>query len=291
MFIYINNSIVSKEQAKLSAFDHGFMYGLGLFETFRVEDGHPFLLDDHFQRLQEGLDSIGVEWRVTREDAVNIIQDLLKSNKLKDAYVRWNVSAGPGEIGLYTGTYTKPTTIVYMKPLPPGPFKEKDAVILSLKRNTPEGPTRLKSHHYLNNVLAKRELGTAEHVEGIFLNEAGHVAEGIVSNVFWIKDEMVYTPAISTGILDGITRRFVLTLLEKQGIPARVGLYNPNELLSADAAFITNSIQEIVPLKNCNETHYNDKHDMIARLRNEFDKYRTKLWSRDELLRRNKIDK
>ncbi|TWI53203.1 aminodeoxychorismate lyase [Halalkalibacter nanhaiisediminis] len=283
MYVYVNDSIVSAEQAKVSAFDHGYMYGLGLFETFRVEDGHPFLLDDHFRRLDDGLRSLGIEWSMKREQAITIIQDLLEANQLNSAYVRWNVSAGPHELGLYTGTYSEPTTIIYMKSLPTQLNGVKDAVILSIKRNTPEGDIRLKSHHYLNNVLAKRELGAVGNVEGIFLNGSGYVAEGIVSNVFWIKNNTVYTPAIETGILDGITRQFVLTLLKQQGVSAQIGLYKPEELLSADAAFVTNSIQEVVPLRSCNEKQYNSEHELIASLSKEFDRYRQWLWSRYEL--------
>ncbi len=283
MFVYVNGSIVSAEQAKISAFDHGYMYGLGLFETFRVEDGHPFLLDDHFRRLDDGLKSLGIEWSMKRDQALTIIQDLLEVNKLKNAYVRWNVSAGPHELGLYTGTYPEPTTIIYMKPLPEQLNLAKDAIILSLKRNTPEGNVRLKSHHYLNNVLAKRELGAVANTEGIFLNESGYVAEGIVSNVFWIKNNTVYTPAIETGILDGITRQFVLTLLKQQGVSTQIGLYKAEELLSADAAFVTNSIQEIVPLSSCNEKKYDGENELIANLSKEFDRYRQRLWSRNEL--------
>lgn len=283
MFVYVNGTVVRAEQAKISAFDHGYMYGLGLFETFRVEGGHPFLLDDHFRRLRDGLQLLGIKWTMTREDAVVLIQDLLEANTLTDAYVRWNVSAGPNELGLYTGTYTEPTTIIYMKPIPAQLSRAKDAVILSLKRNTPEGNVRLKSHHYLNNMLAKRELGAAVNTEGIFLNEAGYLAEGIVSNLFWIKDDIVYTPAVETGILDGITRQFVLSILEQQGITTRIGWYKPEDLLGADAAFITNSIQEIVPLGSCDGHLYPDKNELVAELTKVFERYRKRLWSRSEL--------
>ncbi|WP_227939087.1 aminodeoxychorismate lyase [Alkalihalobacillus deserti] len=283
MYVYINGSIVPKEQAMVSAFDHGYLYGLGLFETFRVENGHPFLLDDHFQRLQEGLHMMGITWSMSKSEVLMIIQELLAANQLSSAYVRWNVAAGSEELGLYTGEYTKPTLIVYMKPLP-SVGTEKEARILSTRRNTPEGSYRLKSHHYLNNVLAKREIGDAVKSEGIFLTESGFVAEGIVSNVFWAKKGVVYTPAVKTGILDGITRRFVLALLDKKAIPYEVGFYHEEELLEADEAFITNSIQEIIPLCSINGELLKGKRFVACELKREFDRYRGHLWSRSEIM-------
>ncbi|MET3508521.1 aminodeoxychorismate lyase [Halalkalibacter oceani] len=283
MFIYLNGKIVDQAEANISAFDHGYMYGLGLFETFRVDGGHPFLLDDHFLRLHAGLQTLAIEWRMEREEALTILSNLLRANQLKNAYVRWNVSAGPAEIGLPTGRYEQPTVIVYMKPLPPVKAQLKDAVLLQIRRNTPEGEVRLKSHHYLNNVLAKRELGDSPDQEGIFLTEEGLVAEGVVSNVFWIKKGVVYTPALQTGILDGITRQFVLALLEQWRIPVEVGCYKAEALLEADAAFVTNSIQEVVPLRSCGQQTYQTDLPLIRKLSDAFQHYRQRLWSRDEL--------
>lgn len=205
MFIYLNGDLVRKEDAVISPFDHGFLYGMGLFETIRVYNGHPFLLDDHLQRLNNSLEVLNIKTRYTRDEILEILHPLLKINELTDAYVRLNVSAGIGEIGLQTEPYVHPNLIIFAKPLPPAKgLQEKKSVILQLKRNTPEGFERLKSHHYLNNILAKREIGDHPECEGIFLTEDGYLAEGIVSNLFWIKDQKLYTPALETGILDGI---------------------------------------------------------------------------------------
>ncbi|WP_332633161.1 aminodeoxychorismate lyase [Halalkalibacter flavus] len=283
MFVYINGQIVSKEQAVVSAFDHGYMYGLGLFETFRVDDGHPFLLDDHFRRLQAGLQTLGISWSMEREVVLEIIQRLLRANNLQSAYVRWNVSAGPQDLGLYTGEYEEPTVIVYMKPLPIGQVDSKRAKVLTIKRNTPEGSTRLKSHHYLNNVLAKREIGDDNTVEGIFLTEDGFVAEGVVSNLFWVKNQVVYTPSIETGILNGITRQFILALLEEKGISYEHGFYRLDDVMNADEAFITNSIQEVVVLSSFNGKEYKGEAVLTEQLKRAFHIYRKQLWSRVDL--------
>ncbi|GAE28001.1 aminodeoxychorismate lyase [Halalkalibacter wakoensis JCM 9140] len=283
MFVYVNGQILKKEEARISAFDHGYMYGLGLFETFRVDDGHPFLLDDHFQRLQEGLRTMGISWAMNRDEIMEILTTLLEANGLKSAYVRWNVSAGPHDVGLYTGEYEEPTVIVYMKPLPSFQGITKTAKVLDIRRNTPEGQVRLKSHHYLNNVLAKRELGEDGTVEGIFLTESGFVAEGVVSNLFWVKDEVVYTPSVETGILNGVTRQFVLALLEKEGIKWEAGFFRPNDLSVADEVFITNSIQEVIPIRSFNETNFIGDKPITNKLKLAFDYYRHCLRSRTEL--------
>ena len=278
MFIYLNGEYVEEAEAKISIMDHGYLYGLGLFETFRIYNGHPFLLDDHFQRMAEGLEELGIDWSITRSDAMDILTELLTRNGIKDAYVRWNVSAGAMGLGLYTGRYTDPTVAVLIKPLPSS-VQDKEIVILNRRRNTPEGDKRLKSHHYLNNVLAKRELGSTPLLEGIFLTKEGWVAEGVVSNLFWIKDHKVYTPALETGILDGVTRRYVMSLLKDQQIPLIEGLFDQSELLDADEVFLTNSIQEVVRVESCGRTAYAKESNLLKGLKESFEIETTQRWS------------
>jgi 4-amino-4-deoxychorismate lyase len=247
MYIYLNGRILKEQEALISIFDHGFMYGLGLFETFRVYQGHSFLFYDHLSRLRQGLEELNINWGVTDDQLLQSIQELLDQNHLQDAYIRLNVSAGPSTLGLTTETYQNPTSIMYIKPIPEL-VKEKEGVFLETPRNTPEGRNRLKSHHYLNNIFGKREIGQAPGKEGIFLTKEGNIAEGIVSNLFWVKNNVVYTPHVDTGILNGITRQFVLKLLEKETISYVEGFFNQSDFLESDEAFITNSIQEIIPI-------------------------------------------
>ncbi|MFP7288568.1 4-amino-4-deoxychorismate lyase [Shouchella clausii] len=247
MFLSINGAVVAKEQAAISAFDHGFLYGIGLFETFAADKNGVFLLEAHIERLLKGLESVGIAYSLTKERALETIYTLLEANQLEEGYVRWNVSAGMREIGLFSDRYEAPTEIVYMKPLPKKPLR-KEAVVLHTVRNTPEGGVRLKSHHYLNNVLAKQELKQSPHAEGIFLTKEGYVAEGIVSNLFWIKGDVVFTPSLETGILGGVTRSFVIKQLQSVGHEVRVGLFKAEALHKADALFLTNSIQGVVPV-------------------------------------------
>ncbi len=285
MFVYMNGSFVKKEEAVISPFDHGFLYGLGVFETFRIYNGHPFLLDDHLVRLNASLRVLNIEAEFTREESAKILEGILAKNNLKDAYIRFNVSAGIGEIGLQTESYLEPNVIVFAKPLPqPGSMSEKKAVLLELRRNTPEGTERLKSHHYLNNVLAKREAGPDMGTEGIFLTSEGFLAEGIVSNIFWYRDGILFTPAVETGILNGITRRFVIALARNAGIEVREGFYKKEEAEEAHEIFLTNSIQEIVPVTDFSGKSFPGKSGELANLLfAEYLACRETLWSRTQL--------
>lgn len=249
MYIFVNGQFMEKEDARISPFDHGYLYGLGVFETLRTYRGVPFLLDEHLQRLNAGLKEMGINKAFEEREVLEIIDKLSELNQLQDSYIRLNVSAGAGEIGLQTEMYTEPTVILFQKELPPlDPLREKEAVLLKIRRNTPETDVRLKSHHFFNNMAAKRELGIDPGKEGIFLSADGHLAEGITSNLFWVKDGRLFTPAIETGILNGITRQFILRLADQQNIQAEEGLYKVSTLLEADEIFFTNSIQEIVPV-------------------------------------------
>lgn len=285
MYIYLNGKIIPQEEAFISVFDHGFMYGLGLFETFRVYDGHPFLLDDHLERLNDSLKAMNIGKSFTREEVIQIIQPLLEINCLKDAYFRWNVSAGNGMIGLQTDTYTEPNIIVYLKPLINLENRlEKVGQVVTIPRNTPEGPSRLKSHHYLNNVLAKREVGENVLVEGIFLTKEGYVAEGITSNIFWINKKSLFTSSLESGILNGITREFILILAKRMGLTIQEGLYPLEELKKADEVFMTNSIQEIMAIKRIDETPFKGLNGYyVNKLLTEYKKWTNQLWSRSEL--------
>ncbi len=285
MYVYINGRLTKKDEVKISPFDHGFLYGLGVFETFRIYNGHPFLLDDHLKRLNESLRVLKIEAAFTRDEAITILKKLLAKNNFRDAYIRFNVSAGNGEIGLQTESYREPNVIVFAKLLPPaGEMGEKKAVLLDLRRNTPEGTERLKSHHYLNNVLAKREAGPAMDTEGIFQTSEGYLAEGIVSNIFWYRNGILSTPSVDTGILDGVTRRFVIAMARNAGIEVREGFYKKEEAEAADEIFLTNSIQEIVPVTSFSGKSFPGKSGKLVRsLFEKYEAQRETLWSRTQL--------
>ncbi|SDJ90459.1 aminodeoxychorismate lyase [Paenibacillus naphthalenovorans] len=255
MIIDVNGECIEESQAVVSVYDHGFLYGLGLFETFRTYGGHPFLLEWHLERLASGCRELDIDYEPDLEAWSRRISRLLEVNQLPDAYFRLTVTAGMGALGLPSGTYEKPEEVLYVKPLPPvdpAVYHEGKALqLLRLRRNTPEGVVRLKSLHYMNNVLAKKEMKRypwAAGAEGLFLDTRGRLCEGIVSNIFFVRHGGLYTPAVETGLLPGITRRFVMAAAQREGIDVSEGLYDWADLLEADEVFVTNSVQELVPV-------------------------------------------
>lgn len=269
----INGNVVHMAAAVVPVTDHGFLYGLGLFETFRTYQGVPFLLERHLERMAAGCAELGIPFTTTVEELKDWIDRLLQANGLRDAYVRYTVSAGEAALGLPSGDYERPNHIVFAKALPePSPsLYEKGRMLqcLSTVRNTPEGNIRFKSLHYMNSILAKRELNgygkSAQGAEGLQLTREGHVAEGIVSNVFWVRQGVLHTPSTKTGILPGITRAAVLELAADMGLVSAEGLYTWNELQEADEIFLTGSVAELVPVttlrgQNGNETIISNGH-------------------------------
>ncbi|GGH39560.1 aminodeoxychorismate lyase [Paenibacillus segetis] len=256
-YIGVNGTPTLAAEAVISVMDHGFMYGVGLFETFRTYGGRPFLLERHLERLRQGCQSLGINYDSDSDQVMAEIQQLLEVNGLEEGYCRLTVSAGEGPLGLPSDDYNKPTVILYIKPLPnPGASLYtlgKELWRLKTRRNTPEGEVRFKSLHYMNNILAKRELSQYKPnptiaVEGLQLTEKGFLAEGIVSNLFFVHGGTLYTPDIGNGILPGITRSIVLEMTEEFGMDRQEGQYTWEMLCEADEVFVTNSIQELVPV-------------------------------------------
>jgi 4-amino-4-deoxychorismate lyase len=257
----INGHIVNKEEAVVSVYDHGFLYGMGLFETFRSYEGRFLFLDRHLDRLRESLEEWRIDFPISNQQVEEHLHELLSVNQLKDAYFRLSVSAGMGEVGLPTKPYQNANWVVYIKELPifPGEWfiHGRDIYTLSIPRNRPETPIRKKSFHFANNIFAKWELGDRIG-EGIFLTQEGYLAEGMVSNLFFVKDHKLYTPSLDTGILPGITREKVLDLAQKEGVAVEEGTYDLPMLRTAKEAFLTNSIMEIVPACRIDENPIGD---------------------------------
>jgi 4-amino-4-deoxychorismate lyase len=251
MKISINGNIVNREEAVVSVYDHGFLYGMGLFETFRSYDGQFPLLELHYRRLNESAEDWGLAVPFTLLQLQTHLKELLTTNQCPNAYIRLSLSAGIEELGLPSGRYQNCSWIVYIKPLPdlPSPWftEGRDLYLLHQNvRSVSESNVRRKSFHYANSIFAKWELGDRLG-EGIFLTPDGYLAEGIVSNLFFVRDDVLYTPSIQTGILPGVTREVVIRLARDQGMDLNEGKYEVSMLNSADEAFVTNSIMEIVP--------------------------------------------
>ncbi|MCS1352401.1 aminotransferase class IV [Mechercharimyces sp. CAU 1602] len=251
-WIWLNGEMVPAQEATVSVMDHGFLYGVGLFETLRLYEGYPFLWRDHLERLQVGLRRLRITSPYQEEEWRQIIAKVSQQNKQADGVIRISVTGGAEGVGLSVSSYATPTTVVFMRPLPQTDaslYKEgKWLQPLSLPRQVPAGTESLKSHNYLNSVLARQEVHDFPQVEGLMLTKEGWLAEGIVSNLFFVKDETVYTPTTDLGILPGVTRHFVLTLAQKIGYSVEEGAYGLSNLADADEIFITNSVVEIVPI-------------------------------------------
>ncbi|MCL6606035.1 MAG: aminotransferase class IV [Paenibacillus sp.] len=260
-YIGMNDGVIDAKDAVVSVLDHGLLYGMGLFETFRTYGGMPFLLERHLERMESGCRQLGIPFNMDHEKLLDWIARLMEQNRLKEAYIRFTVTAGEGILGLPAADYSNPNLILYAKALPTFPEQlythGKALQLLEHPRNTPEGPVRFKSLHYMNNILAKRELSVYSSAvggaEGLMLTPQGFVAEGIVSNVFFVKKGVLCTPDLSTGILPGITREMVMKLAVHTGLQVEEGLYSWEQLKEADEVFLTNSIQEIVPVTSLYE--------------------------------------
>ncbi|MDM5296679.1 aminodeoxychorismate lyase [Bacillus pumilus] len=277
MIIYLNGQYIEEKDALLSPFDHGFLYGIGVFETFTSLAGQVFLLEWHLERLNQSLRDLCIESTIEKPFVLDIIQTLLHQNHLIDGHarIRFNVSAGRGN-GFSADSYKEPVIFVMISPFHPESILEvKQGVLLQTRRNTPEGERRLKSHHYMNNLLAKREVGNDPNIEGIFLTKEDVVAEGITSNLFWRTGDVVYTPSLDTGILNGVTRRYCIETLRNQGISVIVGRYPVSQLLSAEEVWMTNSVQGIIPFRKIEEVILPENNRTISgKLRTQYTKER-----------------
>ena len=244
-----NGMYMEATDLRISPFDHGFLYGLGFFETFRTYEGKVLFFEAHMERLLAALKQYRIHMPYTPDEILEVVKHLNEQAGGSDGYFRLNVSAGEHGIGLQPTVYSNPTVIVFRKELLVAPSgQEKTAQWLETPRNSPEQGVRVKSHHYGNNVLGRFELLSLATQEGFFLTEEGYVAEGVTSNIFWVKNDILYTPSLETGILPGITREWVIQKAKKLGIQVEVGLFTRSDVEWASECFITNSVQELIPI-------------------------------------------
>ncbi|MBF0557734.1 MAG: aminodeoxychorismate lyase [Nitrospirae bacterium] len=258
MFVYLNNKLVPSAEAKVSVFDHGFLYGDGIYETMRVYEGVVFQVDEHLKRLRRSASLIGLDVPKSDDDIKASVYETLIANTLSDAYLRLTISRGYGEIGLDPDLCKEPTFIIIaqkFKSYPRSYYEEGISLkIASVRRNLIEALNpQIKSLNFLNNILAKIEARKAGANEAIMLNASGHLAEGTISNIFFLRDGVLNTPSIGCGILDGITRSLVIDLAAKNSILVKEGEFVPEDLLGASEVFITNSTMEVMPVSKVDE--------------------------------------
>jgi branched-chain amino acid aminotransferase len=248
--VYLNGRLLPRGQAGISPFDHGFLYGFGLFETMRSYSGHIFRLGRHLDRLARSAELLGLP--LTSLDFESACYDTLKANGLSNARIRLAVSMGEGEGTPEAPAEPKPTVFVAAAAYtPPSPGRYRDgfkALISSVRQNSQSPLSRLKSANYLTSLLARREARAAGMDEALLLNERGFLCEASTGNLFLAKGDCLVTPGVDSGCLPGVTRQAVLELATAVGIRSEERGTAPEELQGADEAFFTNSLLEIMPL-------------------------------------------
>jgi len=254
--VYIGGKLYDKADAKISVYDHGLLYGDGVFEGIRAYSGRVFRLKEHVDRLYESARSIHLQIPMPREDMASAIVDTVKVNKLSDAYIRVVVTRGSGSLGLDPRKTTDPQVIIIADAISLYPAELYDnglkIITAGTMRNHPSALNpRIKSLNYLNNILAKIEGTNAGCLEALMLNFKGEVAECTGDNIFVVRRGELHTPGIDAGILEGITRDAVLELARAASIPVFERSMDRHDIYTADECFLTGTAAEVIPVVEC----------------------------------------
>jgi branched-chain amino acid aminotransferase len=254
--VYINGKFFDKADAKVSVFDHGLLYGDGVFEGIRIYSGKVFRLREHLDRFYESARHIMLEVPLKHDQLTEAVQSTVRINAKKDGYIRLVLTRGPGSLGIDPRKTTDPQLIVIVDDIsmyPPEMYENGMEIITATTiRNHPNALNpRIKSLNYLNNILAKIEATRAGCMEAIMLNVNGEVAECTGDNVFFVKHGELRTPPVSAGILEGITRGTVIELARAANIPVREMTLTRHDVYAADECFLTGTGAEIIPAVKC----------------------------------------
>lgn len=251
--IHINGKLYDKENAKISVYDHGLLYGDGVFEGIRSYGGKVFHLDEHLDRLWNSAKAIILEIPVSKAEMAKAIYDTLEINKIKDGYIRVVVTRGVGSLGLDPNRCSDPQVIIITDhiSLYPAELYEQglEIVTVSTQRNNPAALSpRIKSLNYLNNILAKIEGAQAGCIEALMLNCKGEVAECTGDNIFIVRQGRLSTPPLEAGILEGITRDVVIALARQTGIEVLETPLTKHDVYISEECFLTGTAAEVVPV-------------------------------------------
>jgi branched-chain amino acid aminotransferase len=253
MRIWMDGELVPVSEARVSVFDHGLLYGDGVFEGIRVYGGKIFKEKEHIDRFYESAKCILLDLPLTREDVSAAMYAAMDANEIVDGYIRLLATRGVGALGIAIQKAACPSIIVIAASIqlyPPELYERGlHCVTAGTQRNHPQSVSpRVKSLNYLNNILAKAEAINAGADEAIMFNAAGHVTEGTGDNLFIVRDGVLQTPPTSCGILEGITRRIVMDLARKRGYEMRESILIRHDLYVADEIFLTGTAAEVIPV-------------------------------------------
>jgi branched-chain amino acid aminotransferase len=258
LLVYIDGKYYPKSQAKVSVYDHGLLYGDGVFEGIRAYNGVVFKLKEHIDRLYHSAHTIMLQMPLTKEQMTQAVLETLRKNKMKDAYIRLVVTRGVGDLGLDPRKCPKPSIIIITDTISLHASEAKAKGITTLiswvKRHPVDATSHeIKSLNYLNSILAKIEANMGGVDEAICLDKNGFVSEGVGENLFIVKNGAILTPPVCSGALPGITAKVVVKLAKKLGYEVTETNITPYQLFTADEAFFTGTAAEIVPIREVNK--------------------------------------
>ena len=254
--VYIGGKLFDKADAKISVYDHGLLYGDGVFEGIRSYSGRVFRMTEHVDRLFDSAQSIHLKVPISKAEMARAIDDTLAANKLVDAYIRVIVTRGSGSLGLDPRKTTDPQIIIITDAIslyPPELYESGLKIVTAgTLRNHPSALNpRIKSLNYLNNIMAKVEGTNAGCLEALMLNHKGEVAECTGDNIFVVRRGQVHTPPLDAGILEGITRDAVIELARGAGYPVFERSMDRHDIYTADECFLTGTAAEVIPVVEC----------------------------------------
>jgi branched-chain amino acid aminotransferase len=260
--VNIDGKMYSPDEARISIFDHGFLFGDSIYETMRTYNGKLFLIERHMLRLENSARMLSLPLPMSIEEVRKELERTIRETDNKECYIRMIVTRGEGEIGLDIDLCKKPNYVIIVKPFEnlPASFYEKGikVALVHIRRNDQQSlDPSIKTCNLLNNVLAFREAKEQNAFEGILCNIAGYVTEATASNVFAVKDGSLLTPPPNAGLLQGVTRWLTLELAKKNAIPVQEKNIMPEEFLACDECFITSTTKGILPVNQISEKSLN----------------------------------
>ena len=253
--IYVDGEWLDRESAKVSVYDHGFLYGDGVFEGMRVYGGRTFRLREHIERLYDSAKAILLTPPISQEEMAAVTEEGVRRAGLTEGYLRHVISRGPGDLGLDPRKCPRPSVIIIFDRIAVWPPERYEQGLVLITAGTPINhrealSPRIKSLNYLNHIMAKVEATNAGADDAIMLDSTGHIAEATGMNLFLLRKGTWYTPALHSGLLRGVTRDAMIELIREAGQPVVETLVNRYDLYTAEEAFLTGTAAEIAPIRS-----------------------------------------